>query len=321
MALNSPLNTSIDISIIIVNYNLTRELGNCLNSLFENIQTSNLKFEIIIVDNNSPDKDLVELEQKNNYENVYFCYLNKNMGFGKGCNYGYKKASGNFVCFLNPDTIIMDNIFRDVIDLFNSDESIGVIGPKQLTRKPCFDFSAGYFPNIFIELFNQLGIGVFFEGFLIFLITTIGKKKIYNFDWVLGACLFIRSNIFDEINGFDRDYFMFYEEVDLCKRVSNMGYKIIYYPQLEIHHIGSVSGKKDYKLYTIRTYASKNLYISKHYKFVYKIVMKALLFTQIMAQIIICTVLMIKNKNKYLQKIRAFIYLYRNRMQNRLDQS
>ena len=320
MALNSSLNTSIDVSVIIVNYNLTKELSNCLMSLFENIQASNLNFEIIIVDNNSPEKDLIELEKKISYENIYFYYIDKNLGFGKACNYGYMKSSGEFLCFLNPDTIITDNIFQYIVDKFNSDNSIGVIGPKQLTRYPCFDFSAGYFPNIFIELFNLIGIGVYFEGFLIFMITSIRKKKIYNFDWVLGACLFIKSDIFDEINGFDKDYFMFYEELDLCKRVSAKGFKIIYYPNIKINHIGSVASKKDYKLYTIRTYASKNLYISKHFKFVYKIVMKTLLLIQMLVQIIICTILTLKNKDKYSQKIKAFVYLYKNKMQNRLDQ-
>ncbi len=312
MSLNSPLNTPIDVSIIIVNYNLTKELDECLNSLIANIKASTLNIEIIVVDNNSPNKDLVQLEKKINYENISFFYLDKNLGFGKGCNYGYTLASGKYICFLNPDTLIEEDIFSPILELFESDGKIGIIGPQQQVRKPFFDFSAGYSPNIFFELFNLFGLGVFLEGFLIVLITSIIKNKVYNVNWVLGACLFIRSDVFDEINGFDRDYFMFFEEVDLCKRVISIGLKIIYYPNLKINHIGSVASKKDYRLYTIRTYSSKNIYISKHYKLLYKFLMRFFLFTQLFSQVIIWTILYPLNNQKSKQKINSFIYLIKH---------
>ena len=111
-------------------------------------------------------------------------------------------------------------------------------------RKPFFDFSAGFYPNIFFELFNLFGIGVFFEGFIVYLLTRIKKNKVLQVDWILGASIFIKAELFNKIDGFDKEYFMFYEEVDLCKRVSNNGFKIVYYPKYSIHHIGSVSGKK-----------------------------------------------------------------------------
>lgn len=303
------------LSIIIVNYNLAEEIENCLLSILLN--TDLLKrndTEIIIVDNNSPDKGLFETEKKFKEDNIHFFYLEENLGFGKGCNFGFSKSSGKYLCFLNPDTLITEDIFSPIISLFESDKSVGIIGPKQQVRPPFFDFSAGFSPNIIFELFNLFGIGVFFEGFIISLYSKLKKEKKIEVNWILGAAIFMKSELFKAINGFDKDYFMFSEEVDLCKRVSDHGFKIIYYPKFAIHHIGSVSGKKDYCLYTIRSYSSKNIYISKHYKSSKKFLMRFLLATQLFSQIIIWTILLPVNNQKSRQKLKAFFYLLTHKM-------
>lgn len=306
---------NIELSFIIINYNLAKEIEDCLNSLMLIVDAiKDFRYEIIIVDNNSPDKKLPDTEKIFKQENIKFYYLDENVGFGKGCNYGFSKASGEYLCFLNPDTIIKEDIFLPIIALFENDRSIGIIGPKQQVRKPFFDFSAGFYPNLFFELFNLFGVGVFFEGLVVYLLTRLKTNKILEVDWILGASIFIKAELFNEIHGFDKDYFMFYEEVDLCKRVTNKGYKIIYYPKYSIHHIGSVSGKKDYTLYTIRTYSSKYIYISKHYRLLNKYLMRLMLFIQLFSQIIIWIILFPMNKQKSKQKLNAFYYLLIHKM-------
>lgn len=273
-----------------------------------------LNYEIIVVDNNSPHKKLYEVENRFKQTNLHFFYLEKNLGFGKGNNFAFSKASGEYICFLNPDTIVNDEIFSKVMEVFETDNSIGIIGPRQQTRKPFFDFSAGYSPNIFFELINLFGIGVFVEGFILYCITKLLRKRYFKVKWILGAAIFIKANLFKSVDGFDKDYFMFFEEVDLCKRVTERGYKVVYYPKLRIHHIGSVSGKKDYRLYSIRTYSSKAIYISKHYGIFLKLVMKILLYAQIFSQIIIWSLLFWSNQEKSKQKLSAFFYLLKNKM-------
>jgi hypothetical protein len=245
---------------------------------------------------------------------MYFYYLNENVGFGKACNYAFSKSLGKYICFLNPDIIIKEDIFLPILNLFESDKSIGIIGPKQQIKPPFFDFSAGWFPNIFFELINLFGAGVFFEAFIAAQYTRLKRKKYFQVDWILGAAILIRAELFKLVNGFDKDYFMFSEEVDLCKRISDKGYKIIYYPALEIHHIGSVSGKKNYKLYTVRTYSSKNIYISKHFKSFYKFLMKLLLRLQLFSQIIIWIFLFPVDNQKSKEKLEAFFYLLKHNM-------
>ena len=307
--------TKKQISFIIINYNLAKEIEDCLNGLLEQINWPPiLNYEVIIVDNNSPDKNLPNVEKKFRRSNISFYYLDENLGFGKGCNFGFSKASGKYICFLNPDTIVKENIFLRIINLFEKDPLIGIIGPQQLTRSPFFDFSAGFFPNIFFQLFHMLGIGVFFEGCVTFFYTRVKKEKFFEVDWILGAAIFIRADVFKQVNGFDQDYFMFSEEVDLCKRVSNLGLKIIYYPELQIHHIGSVSGKKNYSLFTIRTYSSKDIYMSKHYKFLEKFLLRFFLRIEVLSQIIIWAVLFPFNKQKSKQKLNAFFYLLKHNL-------
>ena len=109
----------IDLSIIIVNYNLAKEIENCLNSFLSIINSSEkIDYEIIIVDNNSPDKDLPEVEKKFVKDNIRFYYLHENLGFGKGNNFGFSNVSGKYICFLNPDTIIKKEIFSQIINFY-----------------------------------------------------------------------------------------------------------------------------------------------------------------------------------------------------------
>jgi len=302
----------LDLSIIIVNYNLANEIENCLNSVAANFKEIN--YEIIIVDNNSTDKKLSEIEKKFQREDIKFYYLEENIGFGKGCNYGFSKSSAKYICFLNPDTLITKPIMQPIIKLFEEDQSVGVIGPRQMLRKNFFDFSAGYYPNLFFEIFNLIWVGTYFEAFLVFLKTKLTSKTYFRLDWILGAALFIKADTFKRINGFDKDYFMFFEEVDLCKRVSELGYKIIYMPSISINHIGSVSGKKDYSLFTKRTYTSKFLYVSKHCKFIYKFFMNFLISLQLFTQLLLWIIWFPFNMEKSKHKIEAFSYLIMHRL-------
>ncbi len=309
-------------SVIIINYNLEDEISDCLESLlstFSKIESLSDSFEVIILDNNSPNKKLPELERKFKRENIHFLYSETNLGFGKGCNLAAAKAQGKYLLFLNPDTLVTENIFTEVIQSFENHNDIGIIGPKQQTRKPFFDFSAGFSPNLFFEIFNLLGIGVFLEGFFINTLTKISPRDYIDVNWILGAAIFIKKDLFERVNGFDRDYFMFFEEVDLCKRVTEEGYRIVYYHKLKIHHIGSVSGKRNYFLYTVRTYASKYLYLSKHFKIPLKQIMALLLYSQIFTQILIWTLLSPLSLSKSKQKVKSFIYLLKHRMRNEID--
>jgi O-antigen biosynthesis protein len=312
MTNTGPKNDNIDLSFIIVNYNLAEEIEDCLASLVELKQDYN--YEVIIIDNNSPDRKIEDTEKKFKGNNISFYYMPDNLGFGKACNYGFTKASGEYICFLNPDTRIIEPFFQKIKHVFETEKNVGIVAPRQQLKSKYFDFSAGYFPNIFFELFSLVGLGVYFESFLTSTLTKIRKKDYFEMDWILGAAIFIKAELFKRLNGFDKDYFMFSEEVDLCKRTKMLGYKVIYYPAIRIYHIGSVSGRKDYTKFTIRTYSSKRIFITKHYSSIYKWTMISFLYMQLFTQLLIWLILFPRNKTKSKQKIEAFVFLIKNKL-------
>jgi GT2 family glycosyltransferase len=285
----------------------------------ESVKT--LEYEVIIIDNNSPDKQLPLIEKTFPQDFIHFYYLEQNVGFGKGCNYGFTKATGEFICFLNPDIIVREDIFTPIIQVFKDDKTVGIIGPEQLIRKSFFDFSAGYNPTLLLEILNLIGLGIYIEGAFMFCKVRLSSNKSLKVNWILGACLMMKSDLFSSIGGFDKDYFMFFEEVDLCRRVLNKGLTVLYLPYLKIYHIGSVSGRKDYTLYTIRTYISKYMYISKHFFSIKNYIMKSLLDLQLFNQIIIWIILYPFNTQKSKQKLRAFIYLLKRKFLYSQDES
>ena len=143
---------NIDLSIIIINYNLSQEIENCLNSLLEKINTpKHWAYEIIIIDNDSPDGGLKETEKKFNGENIYFYYLNENLGFGKGCNYGFSKAKGDFICFLNPDTIIKEDIFNPMVELFKKINQLELQDHSNRLGSLFLIFPQGFIQTLFMS--------------------------------------------------------------------------------------------------------------------------------------------------------------------------
>jgi GT2 family glycosyltransferase len=293
-----------DLSIITINYNLAKEIKECVDSVIDKL--SGLEYEIIIVDNNSVEKESLGLSaefQKEKYKNLQYYYLDKNVGFGKGCNFGAQKAKGNVLCFLNPDTLIKQNIFPELIAKLKENKSIGMAGPCVTENNKLFDYSAGFFPNIFYELLNVFFVGRYFEAF-----TIKGKakqNKAINVDWVMGAALFIKTDVFNKVGGFDKDYFLYFEEVDLCYKVIKSGYEIIYLPYVSVFHHGSLTVKKDYSFFTKMFYKSKLIFIKKRYPVFKKNIIQSLMLIQIFSQLFLWTALLPLNKNKSLGKIKG----------------
>lgn len=297
-----------DLSIIIVNYNLSTEIKECIVSI--NKKLTGLDYEIIVVDNNSKDIKSKELQKEflsEIYKNISFFYLDENIGFGQGCNYGANKAKGKIFCFLNPDTIISDNIFPAIINMMKNDNSIGITGPGLNNNNKHFDYSAGLFPNIILELLNVFFLGRYAEAHYLKSLTEKNKNSPINVEWVMGAALFIKKEVFELVGGFDKAYFLFFEELDLCYKVLKSGFKIVYFPFLSLQHLGSVTVKKDYAFFTRLFYKSKLIFIKKNYSGFYKFLIELLVLLQIYSQLILWSVIYPLNKDKSRGKIKGLL--------------
>lgn len=228
----------IDVSIIIVNYHTSDLIGNCLNSIEE--KSSGINFEIIIVDNHS-ETDFEE-KIKNKIPERMRSYLRcislpENIGFGKANNEGIKISKGRNILFLNPDTLLLNNAIKILSDFIDNNPEAGACGGNLLDMalNPNFSFrrlSPGIKWEI-NELLNNYPDKLWF-----------GKNRNYNYScrplpvsYITGADLMVRHSIIKEIGGFRNEFFMFYEETDLCKRIRHSGWKIYNVPEAQIIHL------------------------------------------------------------------------------------
>lgn len=255
-----------DVSILIVNYNTRNILNHCIESIYQ--YTSDIKFEIIVVDNASADgsSEMIKAE----YPEVILIESKENLGFGRANNLGAKYAAGTYLFLLNSDTILLENSIRILFDFFESanDPNLAVIGCKLLdiNRRP--HISYGNFPSITQELF-EYGLSKFFRKYYLTKLSpsvSDDGNQIKEVDFIMGADLFFKRQIYDQINGFDEDFFLYYEETEICFRLKKKRYRVLWVPLTSIiHYIGASGNQTKVFNYWIleQLHKSKYLYFKK----------------------------------------------------------
>jgi GT2 family glycosyltransferase len=246
------------LSIIIVNYNGKHYLKKCLESIA--IHCALFLYEIIIVDNNSTDgsQEYIKL----NYPNVKLFAENQNLGFGKANNLGAEKSIGKNLLLLNNDTILLENI-HPALNMAKK-QDVGAVGIKMYNGDMKYTPSVGKFPKS-LDLIKLSNLGEKRKEF----ITGDFKKDSYKVDWISGSFMIIKKTDWNLVNGFDEDFFMYVEDVDLCKRIHNLGKKIIFFPNISyIHYVGFNSSREltlinGYNLYSAKHFNSINNFLAK----------------------------------------------------------
>lgn len=228
-----------DVSIIIVNYNTKELIVKCIDSICE--KTSGVSFEIIVVDNNSSDGSQDALAHD---ERIIFIEAGDNLGFGKANNLGVERASGNYVFFLNSDTLLVNNAIRILYDYSDSTpkKNLGAVGCLLEDTQGENVHSFGYFPSV-----SSLFVGFLVAGYKkIFKISSrpVGIKingKVQQVDYVTGADVFVRRSVIDKYGCFDPDFFMYYEDTEMQKRWVRNGLKNIIIQGPRIIHLEGCS--------------------------------------------------------------------------------
>lgn len=246
-----------DVSIIMVNYNTKQLLADCLATVFK--KTKDVAFEVIVVDNASTDgsEDYI----KELYPNVKWINSGNNIGFGRANNLGVKYATGKYLFLLNSDTLLLNNAIRLFFDYAEThqQEKIGALGSWLLDKNKMPNNSFGFFPcakNEICYLWGKYKLPTEKD--------TATEK---NVDYITGADLFIEKRLFDEMDGFDKNIFMYYEETDLQYRMSlhGMSRKIIPGPRI-IHLEGGSFEKKGLSLKRfMMAQTSYNYYLRKNF--------------------------------------------------------
>jgi GT2 family glycosyltransferase len=252
-----------DTSIIIVNYNTKDFLLSAIHSIYSSI--TQCSFEIIVVDNASVDGSQEAL--KNNFPEVILIELTQNIGFGRANNLGVKSASGDFLFFLNSDIILLNNVLSYFVNYFNNnkEKKIGCIGSYLLDSDLKISHSFGVFPTpkyILIDTFLRM---LKLNNILSDKKFRMQKQPVLNVDYVTGADMFMEKSLFIEHEGFDEDFFMYFEESDLQFRLFKNGYSNIIIDGPRIIHLEGKSYSAN-QLRRMNYTKSLFIFIRKHYK-------------------------------------------------------
>lgn len=259
------MNQKIDISIVIVNYNVKDFLNDCIQSIYKSIFKGS--YEIIVVDNNSNDNSTKELSTI--YPQIKFIPLEENLGFSKANNIGFKEAKGEFILILNPDTILNSDTLQKTYDFFNTMSGIGAVGCKVLNNDLSFQLACRRsFPtpwNSFCKLFGLQQIFPKSKLFSKYNLTYLDENMTYEVDALIGAFILTKKNVLEEIGGFDESYFMYGEDLDLCYKIKKKNYKIFYFHETSIIHFKGESTKRSNLNEVRHFYNAMQIFVSKHY--------------------------------------------------------
>jgi GT2 family glycosyltransferase len=253
------------LSVIIVNYNVKYFLEKCLRSVQR--ATRQIDSEVIVIDNASTDDSVHYLSSR--FPSVSFLENKSNAGFGKANNQGLQKAAGEFILFLNPDTIIPEDAFEKCIAFFNRHPDAGACGVRMIDGSGKYlPESKRGFPSLTTAFYKLTGITSRFPSsrtFARYYLGHLPEEEINEVDVLAGAYLMVRKEVLDVTGGFDEAFFMYGEDIDLSFRIQKAGWKNYYFPGTQIIHFKGESTKKGDLDYVHMFYKAMSIFVKKHY--------------------------------------------------------
>lgn len=227
--------SEIILSVLIVNFNGKDFLGSCIDSIRKHVT---VPYEIIVVDNASHDGSVGYLKQ--NYPAVRVVVSPVNSGFTGGNNLAAKNARGRYFLLLNNDTIICSTV-DPLIDLMESNTEVGVLGCRLFYCDGRQQESVGYLPSVLSLVLSWTPLAQLFPRSAMFRRTVHADSALYGqpyseVEWVSGAFLLTRANLWHQLRGLDEHYFMYMEDTDYCHRVGDEGYKVVYSTASKVIH-------------------------------------------------------------------------------------
>ena len=254
-----------ELSIIVVNYNVKHFLKQCLQSVY--VSAKHISTEVIVVDNNSVDGSVEMI--KNNFPNTIIINNKKNVGFSKANNQAIKIAKGSIVLMLNPDTVIQEKTLKYVLNFINITNNVGAVGIKMVDGKGNFlPESKRSLPKPSTAFYKIFGLSRVFPNskkFGKYHLNFLDKDKIHEIDVISGAFLMTKKSVLEEVGFLDERFFMYGEDIDLSYRIQKKGYINYYLPDHSIIHYKGESTKKTSVNYIFTFYNAMILFVKKHY--------------------------------------------------------
>ncbi len=254
-----------DLSIVIVNYNVKYFLEQCLYSVEK--ASRNMKIEVFVVDNNSVDGSCAMVREK--FPKVHLIENNKNLGFSKANNQAIRLAKGRHILLLNPDTVIEEDTLDLCVRFMSDHPEAGALGVKMI------DGNGKYLPEskrslptprvAFCKIFGLSGLFPTSKIFSKYHLGYLDKNQVHEVDILPGAFMMIRKSALEKTGLLDEDFFMYGEDIDLSYRLLKAGYKNYYYPEITIIHYKGESTKKGSLNYVVTFYNAMIIFARKHF--------------------------------------------------------
>ncbi len=229
-----------DLSIIIVSWNVETLLGNCLGSIFAG--QGELSLQVIVVDSFSSDGTVEMVAEQ--FPQVELIACLENVGFPRGNNLGLARANGRFLLLLNPDTIVHGEALTTMLTYLQENEQVGLVGAQLLNEDGSVQSSKRRFPTLKTAVFESTWLQPYAPQAVLddYYAADVPDEETAVVDWVMGACLFTRREVFAQVGGLDEGYFMYSEELDWCRRIKDAGWQIVCLPTAQItHYMGKSS--------------------------------------------------------------------------------
>ncbi|MBD3343450.1 MAG: glycosyltransferase [Chitinivibrionales bacterium] len=296
-----------DLSVIIINWNSREYLRNCIRSIYRHL--TNYSSEIIVLDNASYDGTGKML--RNSFPSVTFIQNTENNGFARANNRAFGHSSGDYLLFLNPDTKIHDRSIETMLQFLKTSDRAGIAGCKLIGGSGVLQLNSILSsPTIINQLFDLEILQKLYLRRLLKGIPPLFPKPDgpFEVDTVCGAALMIRRDIFAALGGFPTDYFMFSEDIDLCRRVRQQGFGVYVIPSAQIIHYGGQSSSKvEAGLFTvIQMKISRFIYFKKYHGPLYAKAYKAAIFIVALCRMTIILALLPVLKNRFTVSLRKW---------------
>jgi GT2 family glycosyltransferase len=251
-----------DVSVAIVNYNAEVELARCLDSLFASVGL--VAFEVIVADNASTDGSVSMLETR--FPRVRLFRSEENVGFARASNLCWRESRSSLVLFLNSDTLVPSDALARLVAIAKRRPEVGVVGPRLRYEDGAVQMSVGKTLGLGSEIVQKLrnagyrrGKGPFRRG--------VEKEyaREHAVDWVSGACLLTRRDLLETVSGFDENFFMYSEDVDLCLRIRALGAEVLFTPDVEVVHLLGRSAARNRERVLYESHRSRLYFYQKHH--------------------------------------------------------
>lgn len=257
------------IDIITVNWNSGDQLKDCVESVMKSLFDNSILNKVIVVDNDSEDNSL-ELVEALNYEKLEIIKNQDNLGFGKACNIGAKNSQSDFILFLNPDAMVYEDTFQKLFDYIekNDTKDVAVYGVQLIGDDGKVQRNCAKVPSLSSFINRSLGLNKLnpklFPSYTMQDWDHLDTREV---DQVMGAFFMIKKDIFEKLNGFDERFFVYYEELELSKRIKDIGYKTIFVAQAQAYHKGGGTSEQVKAKRLFYNTRSRLIYGFKHFGF------------------------------------------------------